>query len=388
MIITFTPVAIIAKCIIVHGRRASTAVHVARDRHPKRVPGLHSVSIRKRSLRQHKSYKSESLYSLKKKKHAHIWKNVPVVGRVRFSDVSRMSFTLSCCLGRETREFQAPKRNRTVTRFFLQSSHIEGVRFRTVRPIGKFFQNRRVDRMSIRGTPFAKRYTKCPIPVSRPPGRVAARTQLMLFRRASRRDVDHKSLMTWGLVGWCFSRRTHRRGRMITCRARAARCTRKPSPRPLPGWHFPKPASKFSLLTAATHRKRTVNRHSHNYATQHVYRIDNHTDRHTTFMYEKKEEKCKYGNTFYTRYTRLRISFFSISISFSLLIFLSYLRLMNKHTELSQYRHLYILPHVLYEYIYLYISPLTSVFLAFEQFSLLDSTIFVFLSISFCLDFA
>lgn len=52
---------------------------------------------------------------------------------------------------------------------------------------------------------------------------------------------------------WCYSRRTLRRGRMITCKARAARCTRKPSPRPLQGWHFPKPASKFSLPLTATH---------------------------------------------------------------------------------------------------------------------------------------
>lgn len=54
------------------------------------------------------------------------------------------------------------------------------------------------------------------------------------------------------LVGWCFSRRTLRRGRMITCRAQDARCTRKPSPRPLQGWLFPKLASKFSLTAANT----------------------------------------------------------------------------------------------------------------------------------------
>lgn len=58
-------------------------------------------------------------------------------------------------------------------------------------------------------------------------------------------------MMNSSLDGWCFSRRTLRRGRMITCRARAARCTRKPSPRPLQGWHSPKPASKFSLSTVA-----------------------------------------------------------------------------------------------------------------------------------------
>lgn len=129
------------------------------------------------------TYKSRSLLLFIKKKNTRIWKNV--VGRIRFSDVSRISFTLSCCLGRETRGFQAPKRSQTVTRLFFQSTHVEGVRFRTLRPIGKFFQNGRVDRMSIRGpplTPSTKRYTKCPVPVSRPPGRVAARTQLMLFR--------------------------------------------------------------------------------------------------------------------------------------------------------------------------------------------------------------
>ena len=55
---------------------------------------------------------------------------------------------------------------------------------------------------------------------------------------------------TWH--GWCFSHRTLRLGRTITFRARAARCTRKPSPRPLPGRHFPRPASK-SLAAKGCH---------------------------------------------------------------------------------------------------------------------------------------
>jgi len=101
-----------------------------------------------------------------------------------------------------------------------------------LRLIGKFFQAGASIGFAV---PRLQNDTRMSHSNSLPLGRVAAHTQLMLFRRASTRDVDHESLMTWGLVGWCFSRRTHRRGRMITCRARAARCTRKPSPRPLPG---------------------------------------------------------------------------------------------------------------------------------------------------------
>lgn len=191
--------------------------------------------------------------------------------------------------------------------------------------------------------------------------------------------------MTWGLVGWCFSRRTHRRGRMITCRARAARCTRKPSPRPLPGWHFPKPASKFSLLTATTHRKRTVNRHSH--ARHNIQNWQSYGPSYN--IHTRKERRNTNANTeIHSADTTHSVTNFFLfylflaALSFCL-IFVSWIN------TLSQYRHLYILPHVLYEYIYLYISPLTSVFLAFWTiFFTRLYTIFVFLSISFCLNFA
>lgn len=187
-------------------------------------------------------------------------------------------------------------------------------------------------------------------------------TQLILFV-AREKDlrvhvtVDDESMMTCGLVGWCFSRRTHRRGRMITCRARAARCTRKPSPRPLPGWHFPKPASKFSLSTAVTHVTITDNKttsvtRTH---TEHVTRYMKLTTIRTHSCEWKK--KRKHIMEIYQHKVHSVTNFFSVffSLFFYLLLhlylyspFIPSSHELFKYTKQSRYRdvHTYICTYI------------------------------------------
>jgi len=196
--------------------------------------------------------------------------------------------------------------------------------------------------------------------------------------------------MTWGLVGWCFSRRTHRRGRMITCKARAARCTRKPSPRPLPGWHFPKPASKFSLSTAVTHVN-VPNEHTHVHThTQNWHRIDNYTG-HQTYIHTEKERNTIWSYTIDTIHL-IQTFFFclflslSLSLSFYLPFYLTYLRLTNYLNTPSIPKHRGRTYVTRYLYLRTYIAPHLGL-LVIERISLLVSTMFVFVYL-FCLDFA
>jgi len=63
--------------------------------------------------------------------------------------------------------------------------------------IGKFFQAGAIGF----AVPRLQNDTRMSYSNSLLPGRVAAHTQLMLFRRASTRDVNHESLMTLG-SGW------------------------------------------------------------------------------------------------------------------------------------------------------------------------------------------
>lgn len=130
-------------------------------------------------------------------------------------------------------------------------------------------------------------------------------------------------MMTSGLVGWCFSRRTHRRGRMITCRARAARCTRKPSPRPLPGWHFPKPASKFSLPMAVTHIN-VPNKHLPQSRDTHV-----HWQLYgLSYNIHRKKKRYTYNTGTYNL-IHLITNFFSFYLFFSLCLISSSHELLN-----------------------------------------------------------
>lgn len=177
--------------------------------------------------------------------------------------------------------------------------------------------------------------------------------------------VDHESMMTSGLVDWCFSRRTHRRGRMITCRARAARCTRKPSPRPLPGWHFPKPASKFSLPMAVTHIN-VPSRHTYVSHATHMY-IDNYTD-HSCNIHTKKE---RYIHTVqkHTIYNTLDYEFLfllSLFLSLSYIFVSRIIKYIQLVCDTEKNVHTYIITYTMRTYIY--ISPLTSTFSVFEQF--------------------
>jgi len=181
--------------------------------------------------------------------------------------------------------------------------------------------------------------------------------QLLLFVVRKVSHVDHESMMTSGLVDWCFSRRTHRRGRMITCRARAARCTRKPSPRPLPGWHFPKPASKFSLPMAVTHIN-VPNRYSRQSRDIHVH-WQLYGPSYTIFIWRKSDITYNTGTLQYN--TIIQISFPSISFS----LFVSYLRVSRiiKYIKLfcdtgkTYFIHIYYITTYLWERIYIYISP-------------------------------
>lgn len=213
---------------------------------------------------------------------------------------------------------------------------------------------------------------------------------LLFFVRKVSPHVDHESMMTSGLVDWCFSRRTHRRGRMITCRARAARCTRKPSPRPLPGWHFPKPASKFSLPMAVTHIN-VLNRYSRQSRDTHVH-WQLYGLSYNIYMKKKR---------YYIQYRNMQYNTFDYKFLFLLSLFLCLSHIFAFHELLNTLNssvipkknipYTYIILQHVYENVFIYIV-LTLIFSIFNDFfftiyyTLIVSIILVF--VSFCLDFA